>query len=452
MALVLADRVLETCTAPGTSTVSLLGAATGYRTFISTVGNGNTTYYTIADQSGANWEVGLGTVNSGSPNTLTRNTVFSSSNGGSLTNFTSGTQNVFLTYPSEQSVYGSGTTIVAPSGAILPVTAGGTGVTSLTANYIPYGNGTSAYASSSSLQFISGVLVVGPGSTLGGTTNPYLAVTGNANSYIQQYIFNASSGTSASADFVAYPDNGSDTSGWVDVGVSSSTYADAAYTVTTFNEAYVFGSAPSGAGKSGNLVYATDSTGTTNSHQWYVGGFAQAKSAWKMQLTSTGLQLANALGVAYGGTGLTSTPTNGQIDIGNGTGFTRATISSGVGITVTNGSGTISIANTQTPGTTASAATITPTSTTAQYNVTALATGATFAVPSGSPVDGQRLTIRIKDNGTAQTLTWTTTSGGYRIIGTTLPTTTTASKVIYVGCVYNSQDTFWDVVAVATQA
>ena len=54
----------------------------------------------------------------------------------------------------------------------------------------------------------------------------------------------------------------------------------------------------------------------------------------------------NAVGVAYGGTGLTSTPANGALDIGNGTGFTRTTLTASTGISVTNGSGSISIANT----------------------------------------------------------------------------------------------------------
>ncbi len=104
-------------------------------------------------------------------------------------------------------------------------------------------------------------------------------------------------------------------------------------------------------------------------------------------------------------------------------------------------------------GTVADAATITPTSDSSdQYNVTALAQAATIAAPSGTPTDAQRLTIRLKDNGTGRALTWTTTSGAYRAIGVTLPTTTVASKVTYVGCVYNSQDSFWDVVAVTTQA
>jgi hypothetical protein len=103
--------------------------------------------------------------------------------------------------------------------------------------------------------------------------------------------------------------------------------------------------------------------------------------------------------------------------------------------------------------TVASGTPITPTGDTAdQYTVTALATAATIAAPSGTPVDGQKLTLRIKDNGTARALTWTTTSGAYRAVGVTLPTTTVISKVLYIGCIYNSQDSFWDVVAVVQQA
>lgn len=104
-------------------------------------------------------------------------------------------------------------------------------------------------------------------------------------------------------------------------------------------------------------------------------------------------------------------------------------------------------------GTVASAATITPTGDTSdQYNVTALATAATIAAPSGTPADGQRLILRFEDNGTGRALTWTTTSGAYRAVGVTLPASTVATKVTYVGCIYNAQDVFWDVVAVNTQA
>jgi hypothetical protein len=100
-------------------------------------------------------------------------------------------------------------------------------------------------------------------------------------------------------------------------------------------------------------------------------------------------------------------------------------------------------------GTTVSGATITPAATDTQYNVTALAEAATFAAPSGSPVDGQKLTIRIIDNATPQTLTWNVI---YTVIGTTLPTTTVASKYLYVGCIYNGQSSKWDVVSVAQEA
>jgi hypothetical protein len=99
-----------------------------------------------------------------------------------------------------------------------------------------------------------------------------------------------------------------------------------------------------------------------------------------------------------------------------------------------------------------SSSTITPPSDTAdQYSVTALAVPATIAIPSGTAVAGQKLTIRIKDDGTARALTWITSAGGYRVIGSTLPTTTVISKTVYVGCIYNSTDSFWDVVAVAQE-
>jgi hypothetical protein len=134
------------------------------------------------------------------------------------------------------------------------------------------------------------VALIGAGTALSGATNPLVAMTGNTNQYVQSYVVNNNAGTSASADVVAYTDNSTDSHGWVDMGFTSSVYADSTYTVTGANEAYLFGSAPSGAGKTGNLVYATDSTGSANAHQFYVGGFTQAKSAWKAQIDATGVK------------------------------------------------------------------------------------------------------------------------------------------------------------------
>jgi len=95
---------------------------------------------------------------------------------------------------------------------------------------------------------------------------------------------------------------------------------------------------------------------------------------------------------------------------------------------------------------------ITPTSDTAdQFVITALTSTATFLAPSGTPVDGQKLIIRIKDNGVSRALTWTSTTAGYRAVGAIIPVSTSASKTTYVGCIYNGADLFWDVVAVATQ-
>jgi hypothetical protein len=107
MALVLADRVQETTTTTGTGTVTLLGAVTGFQSFAA-IGNANTTYYTIAGQTGSEWEVGLGTYTA-SGTTLSRATVLGSSNSGSLVNFSAGTKNVFVTYPASQASLLDGT-------------------------------------------------------------------------------------------------------------------------------------------------------------------------------------------------------------------------------------------------------------------------------------------------------------------------------------------------------
>jgi hypothetical protein len=69
--------------------------------------------------------------------------------------------------------------------------------------------------------------------------------------------------------------------------------------------------------------------------------------------------------------------------------------------------------------------------------------------PTGTAIPGRKLVVRIKDNGTARTLTYDTQ---YRALGVTLPTTTVASKTLYLGLIYNSADTKWDVVAVRQEA
>ena len=123
MALVLADRVKETTTTTGTGTVTLLGAATGFQSF-AVVGDANTTFYTIASQTGNEWEVGIGTYAT-TGTTLARTTVLSNSSATqpSALNFSAGTKDVFVTYPAG---YAVASTNVGTSGQLL--TSNGTGV------------------------------------------------------------------------------------------------------------------------------------------------------------------------------------------------------------------------------------------------------------------------------------------------------------------------------------
>ena len=138
---IVADRVQETTNSPGTGTATLLGAVSGYQSFSTGIGANNTTYYTIADQTGTNWEVGLGALNS-TGTVLTRTTVYSSSNGGSTVNFATGTQYVWCDYPSSKAVL-QGTAVNFSS---IGATTAGTGAfTTLSASSTVSGAGFSNY-------------------------------------------------------------------------------------------------------------------------------------------------------------------------------------------------------------------------------------------------------------------------------------------------------------------
>lgn len=95
------DRIKETTTTTGTGALSLAGAATQHQAFSAVCSNGDTVYYSIVGQTGSEWEVGLGTWNTG--NTLTRTTVLSSSNAGAAVNLSAGTKDVFCTIPAAPS-------------------------------------------------------------------------------------------------------------------------------------------------------------------------------------------------------------------------------------------------------------------------------------------------------------------------------------------------------------
>lgn len=208
------------------------------------------------------------------------------------------------------------------------------------------------------------------------------------------------------------------------------------------------------------------------------------------------LTLTTPLGATYGGTGLDAhLAANGQLLIGNASGFSLATLTAGAGISITNGAGSITIAATGGggAGTTSfpltvnnggagtasaftfdgsaaktlswnsigakpdspriqsvvSAATVTPTFSNDQVNITAQAASLSLANPTGTAVDGWGISIRIKDNGTARSISYGTK---YRAIGVLLPSTTVVSKTLYLGMIYNLADDKWDVVAVQQQS
>ena len=130
MALLVHDRVKETSTTTGTGTLDLAGAVSGFESFVAAIGNSNTTYYAITASNG-DFEVGLGTVTDGTPDTLARTTVITSSNSNNAVNFGAGTKEVFCTLPATKS------TILDASGNI--VANNGSNLTALNATQLTSG-------------------------------------------------------------------------------------------------------------------------------------------------------------------------------------------------------------------------------------------------------------------------------------------------------------------------
>jgi len=251
MALVLADRVQETTTTTGTGTVTLLGAATGYQSFAA-VGNTNTTYYCIQGQTSAEWEVGIGTYTS-SGTTLSRDTVLSSSNAGSLVNLSAGTKNVFVTYPATRSVYVNGTTVTPTNSGILPIASGGTGSSSTT------------YASLTAN--VSGIL---PGAN-GGTNNGFTQFSGPTTS-LKTFSLPDATATILTTNALVTAAQGGTGNGFTQfsgptTSTKTFTLPDATATILTSNAAVTVAQGGTGltAGTSGGIPYFSSTSAITSS-------------------------------------------------------------------------------------------------------------------------------------------------------------------------------------------
>ena len=379
MALVVYDRVQETTTTTGTGTITLAGAVAGFQSF-AVVGNGNTTYYTIT--SGTAWEVGIGTYTS-SGTTLARTTILSNSNGNTSPITLSGTSNVFVTYPSEVSVTQGSALGTPASGTLTNCTgyttsnlSGNISLTSQVTGTLPVANGGTGVTASSGASsvvlrdansnvtannFLAGynVITAAAGTTVLTVSSAYYQrISGSTTQTIQLPIAT----TLVQGQGFTF-DN--DSSGAVSIVDSASGAID---TVPSGGYSYIFAEdVTTSAGSWGKyaLLPASYDFSTTSanfgsaviSNTTYQGGtiasgyggtglttFSAANNA--IYSTSASALAAGTLPVAAGGTGLATTPANGALDIGNGTGFTRTTLTAGTGISVTNASGGITITNT----------------------------------------------------------------------------------------------------------
>lgn len=116
MAFVVSDRVRETSSSSGTGNFAVTGAFTGYVSFADAIGQGNSTYYAITNDSLGQWEVGVGTYSSSQ---ISRDLILKSSNNNLIVNFGSGSKEVFCTLPAERAVFNNpdGSIVYDPAGS-----------------------------------------------------------------------------------------------------------------------------------------------------------------------------------------------------------------------------------------------------------------------------------------------------------------------------------------------
>jgi hypothetical protein len=361
MALVLADRVLETTTTTGSGTISLAGASVGYQSFSTGVGNGNQTYYTIASQSATEWEVGIGTYTAVG-DTLSRDTVLASSDSGNKVSFSAGTKQVFVTYPAGKSVFFTQSgTISANSGTITDVatpTVAGDAVNKqyvddLVASGITYHTPVKYEVPNT-----TGNLVAtynqpgGPGDGVGatltnaGTLEAFVPDGTTATISDRILIYNQTNAFENGVYTVTTVGDGS-TSWVLTRATDADTYALKDPNGLGSGDAFFITSGNTGAGE----TYVCNTTGVIVFGSTSI-SFVQV-SATQIYAAGTGIiisgptiALDTPVTVANGGTGLTTAPTDGQLLTGNGTGYSLNTLKAGTGISVANAPGSITISAT----------------------------------------------------------------------------------------------------------
>ena len=126
--------------------------------------------------------------------------------------------------------------------------------------------------------YVNGILYVGPAAEsfkdAAFLTNPVAVFQTDADDYAQISFRNNSSNANASTDFIAYSNNGSDTDGYIDMGITSSNFLDPDFTITGKGDGYIFVVGAAGGTDQGNLVLATGDTGSENKIIFAAGGLA----------------------------------------------------------------------------------------------------------------------------------------------------------------------------------
>lgn len=367
MALVLADRVQETSTTSGTGTLTLAGAVPGFTSFSSAIGVGNSTFYTIYDPTSFDWEVGIGTVGSG---TLSRVTVLSNSLGTTAKISLAGNSvNVFATYPAEKSVNLDASGNVSPLGTItsgtwqgstIGVGYGGTGVTASSGpNSVVLRDADQNISSNSLTQNLSQVTSAGGTTTLTTASSHFQVLTGTTTQ-----TFKLPDATSLpvgstwtfdndSTGNLYVTDNANGPLDTVPAGGYSTVVLESNGTVA--GEWLRYGMLPNEVNWGTNSLDLGGSTVVTNgtwqgtpiAYNYGGTGLTTFTAAnYALYSTSASALTAGTLPPAAGGTGQT-TYTNGQLLIGNSTGntLTKATLTAGTGVSISNGSGSITITN-----------------------------------------------------------------------------------------------------------